>query len=53
MSDPTLRCNPRLYHYNGFCFNKGRVPYGQIAIPVHECDAMEAKQEKPVTTIIS
>ncbi len=41
MADPSLRCNPSLYHYNGYCFNRGRVPPGQIAIPAHECDARE------------
>ncbi len=41
-----LSCNPRLYHYNGFCFNKARVPEGQLAITVEECEALE------VTTII-
>ncbi len=51
MADPALRCNPSLYHYNGFCFNKGRVPPGQIAIPARECEALE--QKEVVTTIIS
>jgi len=42
-------CNPSLYHYNGFCFNKARVPEGRLAIPVEECEV----QNHEVTTIIN
>lgn len=43
---------PDLYHYNGLCFNKRRVPEGRIAIPISQCEAFD-KQEKAVSTIIS
>lgn len=45
------RCIPSLYHYNGLCFNKRRVPEGRIAIPISECEF--AEREEKVTTIIS
>ena len=42
-------CNPRLYHYDGYCFNKRHVPADRIAIPIAECE----KKAEVVTTIIS
>ena len=51
MPDPCLKCNPDLYHYNGYCFNKGRVPEGQIAIPAKVCESMQQRQEATVTVI--
>lgn len=47
-----MRCNPSLYHYNGYCFNKSRVPDGQLAIREEECRMLD-KEEEAVTTIIS
>lgn len=46
------RCIPDLYHYNGLCFNKRRVPDGRIAMPVPDCEALDVREE-PVSTIIS
>jgi len=46
-----LPCNSSLYHYNGLCFNKGRVPQGEVAIPETDCLAIDKKEEH-VTTII-
>ncbi len=40
-----LKCEPSLYHYNGFCFNKARIPPGEIAIPEHACLSMDKEQE--------
>lgn len=42
-------CIPTLYHYNGLCFNKRRVPDGLLAIPIEECDAID---QEVVSTII-
>jgi hypothetical protein len=47
-----MPCNPSLYHYEGYCFNKGRVPDGKLAIPVGECQCIDTKKEV-ISTIIS
>lgn len=45
------RCAATLYHYNGYCFNRSRIPEGQIAIREEECAALD-KKEEPVSMII-
>ncbi len=45
-----MRCNPSLYHYNGYCFNKSRVPDGQLAIKETKCEELD---QELVTTIIA
>jgi len=40
-----MRCEPSLYHFDGYCFNKGRVPAGEVAIPEAVCLAMDKEQE--------
>ncbi len=51
-----MACNPSLYHYNGFCFNRSRIPEGMIAIREAECDALEREErreeEQPISMII-
>ena len=45
-----MKCNPSLYHYGGYCFNKSRIPDGQIAIREIECTAIDRLQEGEVAT---
>ena len=33
-------CQGNIYHYDGYCFNKNRVPEGSIAIRVEECERL-------------
>jgi len=53
-----MECNPRLYHYDGYCFNRSRIPAGQLALREEECLALDEKRktdekEKMVKAIIS
>lgn len=45
-----MECKPSLYHYNGFCFNRSRVPDGQLALPVFECEEIDKEVSLVITT---
>lgn len=46
-----LKCDPDQFHYNGFCFNRNRVPAGEIAITEQECLHLDKPME-PKNNII-
>ncbi|MBR9693327.1 hypothetical protein GOV07_05385 [Candidatus Woesearchaeota archaeon] len=49
-----LPCNSKLYHYDGYCFNKHRIPKGELAIPARKCEKIDQEAGvEQVSTIIS
>ena len=40
-------CQPSLYHFDGYCFNKSRIPNGEVAIPEATCRALDKEEEVP------
>ncbi len=46
-----LKCSPTLYHFDGYCFNRSRVPEGKIAILEADCLALD-KEEEVISSII-
>lgn len=40
-----MRCESERYHFDGYCFNKARLPEGMLAMPDVLCLSIDNEEE--------